>query len=315
MTRARHESSEAGAARDVSNKLIDNAGISIERLPMLRVVFDRMIAALTERIRPMATSHILFSVKEIGSGRIADILDRCDGNVIGAVFIVPEWDTRLFICLDRRFIITLFEILFGGTGEEWPTEDRPFSGADHKIGQIILEHAAKALAVSFASIVETSLRFEGIESRMEFVAIGRRSNFSVVTRIEIQALGRTGEMLVLIPQPGINAIRQRLERDPAEESSARDPRWAKQMQSRLGRSEVSLRALIEEHQFTLADIASLRVGKILPLQATPQSKLKLECNDQTLFWCQLGQADGLYTVRVEESVDQEREFMDDILPG
>jgi flagellar motor switch protein FliM len=121
-------------------------------------------------------------------------------------------------------------------------------------------------------------------------------------------------MLVVIPQPALNAIRHTLERDPAESISTGDPRWAMQMKSRLGRTEVTLRAVIEERQFTLADIANLRVGNIFKLHATPQSRVRLECKNQPLFWCQLGQGDGLYTVRVEENVDQEQEFIDDILP-
>jgi flagellar motor switch protein FliM len=315
MTDVQEGSSQAGVRRESSNKLVDTAGISVERLPMLRVVFDRMIASFSEQIRQMTTTSALFSVKEIGTGRIADVLKRCDGDVIGAVYFVPEWEARLFVCFDRRFMVTLIEVLFGGTGNEWTVEDRPFSGADQRIARIVLDYAAKALETSFAAVVETTLRFELIESRMEFVVIGRRSNFSVITKIELQSLGHGGEMLVVIPQPALNAIRHTLEREPAEGTLTRDPRWAKQMQSRLGRTEVTLRAVIEERQFTLADIADLRVGKILQLQATPRSRVRLECKDQPLFWCELGQGDGLYTVRISENVDQEREFIDDILPG
>lgn len=304
----------AGGRRESSNKLLDATGISVERLPILRVVFDRMIASFSDQIRPLTTTTALFSIKEIGTGRIAEALERWDGDVIGAVYLVPEWDARLFVCLDKRFMSVLIEVLFGGTGDEWAANDRPFSGTDQSIARIALDHAAKSLETSFASVVETTLRFERIETRMEFVVIGRRSNFCIITKIELQALGHSGEMLVVIPQPALNVIRHTLERDPAEGTSTGDPRWAKQMKSRLGQTEVTLRAVIEERQFTLADIANLRVGKIFQLLATPQSRVRLECEDQPLFWCQLGQGDGLYTVRVEENVDQEQEFIDDILP-
>ena len=156
MTDVQEGLSQAGVRRESSNKLLDTAGISVERLPMLRVVFDRMIASFSEQIRQMTTTPALFSVKEIGTGRIADVLERCDGDVIGAVYFVPEWEARLFVCLDRQFMGTLIEVLFGGTGDEWTAEDRPFSGADQRIARIVLEHAAKALETSFATVVETT---------------------------------------------------------------------------------------------------------------------------------------------------------------
>lgn len=311
-----HErSSHASVRRESSDKLLDAAGISVERLPMLRVVFDRMVGSFSERIRELSTTSALFSVKEIATARIGEVLARRDGEVIGAVCFVPEWEARLFVCFDRRFMATLIEVVFGGTGDEWASEERPFSSADQRIAQIVLEHAAKALELAFTGVVAATVRCECIESRMEFVVIGRRSNFCVVAKIELQALGHAGEMLVVIPQPVLNAIRPTLERDPAQETATPDPSWAKQMQSRLGRTEVVVRAVIEERQFTLADIAGLRLGEILHLEATPRSRVRLECKDQPLFWCQLGQGDGLYTVRIEENVDQEREFIDALLPG
>jgi flagellar motor switch protein FliM len=104
-----------------------------------------------------------------------------------------------------------------------------------------------------------------------------------------------------------------LARDVTEDVSVSDPRWAKQFENEIRRTEVKLRATIEEHQFTLGDIADLRVGQVLKLQATPTSRIKVECNNEALFWCQLGQDDGAYTVRIEDFVDQEQEFLDDIL--
>ena len=71
--------------------------------------------------------------------------------------------------------------------------------------------------------------------------------------------------------------------------------------------------MIEERQFDLRDIAGLEIGQVLTLQATAKSRVKLECNAEPLFWCDFGQADGFYTLRIDEFVNQEQEFIDDIL--
>ncbi len=98
-------------------------------------------------------------------------------------------------------------------------------------------------------------------------------------------------------------MRQSLSRDLSNEVSAPDPFWSKKIHSEVGRAEVTVRAVFEEHGFTLGDIAELEVGKILQLQVTPRSRVKLEGNSEPLFWCQLGQAEGKYTLRVEDAVD------------
>jgi flagellar motor switch protein FliM len=52
---------------------------------------------------------------------------------------------------------------------------------------------------------------------------------------------------------------------------------------------------------------------VIELQASPRSPIQLQNNNETVFWCQLGQRDGSYVLRVQDFVDQEQEFFDDIL--
>jgi flagellar motor switch protein FliM len=76
----------------------------------------------------------------------------------------------------------------------------------------------------------------------------------------------------------------------------------------IGRTEVTVRGVIEERQLTLGDIASLRAGEVLTLQANAKTKVRLECNAEPLFFCDLGQAGGLYTLRTGDFVDQQDIF-------
>lgn len=120
-------------------------------------------------------------------------------------------------------------------------------------------------------------------------------------------------MFILIPQAALNSVRQQLGRDLSNDAAVRDPAWTRQIESEIGRTEVAVKGVIEERHFALADIAELKVGGILQLQATTKTRIRLECNAEPLFWCNLGQGDGFYTLRIDESVNQEQEFIDDVL--
>jgi flagellar motor switch protein FliM len=148
---------------------------------------------------------------------------------------------------------------------------------------------------------------------MDFAVIGRRNNQSVVAKFLLQALNRGGEMFVIIPQSVLNPMRQTLARVLSGDSSTRDPRWAKQIATEVQRTEVTLKAVLEERYLTLGEIADLKVGQVLELQATPRSRVKLEGNEQALFWCHVGKAEGSYVLRVDDYVDQEQEFIDNVL--
>ena len=303
------------AVREGSERLLDAAGIAVERLPMLNVIFDRMVTLCAESFRYLTSTPPMFTLKGIKSERFGEILEPRADHVALAVFQAPAWDSRILVGVDHDLVFTFTEALFGGDGTEpAPSEDRALSNIELHVVQMIFEHVVKAMQTAFSSVVETSFRFERLETKVEFAGIAPRANFALLGALEMRMVDRAGEFFVIIPQTALNAIRPSLGRDAASDAAAHDPRWSKQIRSEVSRTEVSVRGIIEETQFTLGDIADLQVGQILKLQATPRSRVKLECNAQPLFWCELGQGAGHYTLRVEDEFDQEQEFVDDLLP-
>lgn len=299
---------------DIRDKLLDAAGLSIDRLPMLHVIFDRVAAYCADSLRHLAPSQSYYSLSNVESGRIGDILEMYEANAIAGVFHAPGWDSHVIVGFDRDFVFSMVEVLFGADGSEPPIdEERNFSNIELRIAQTIFEQVGRAMRMSFSLVSDTSFKFERAETRMDFAVIGRRNNMAVAAKFLLQAINRGGEMFIIIPQSALTPMRQALTR-VAGESTGRDPKWTKQIQTEVQRATVELRAILDEKPFTLGEITDLKIGQVLKLQATPRSRVKLECNEQGLFWCSLGQSEGVYNLRVEDWIDEEQEFLDDILP-
>ncbi|MBM1169525.1 flagellar motor switch protein FliM [Microvirga arabica] len=303
------------SANDIRDMLLDSAGLSLDRLPMLHVIFDRMTTSCAEHLRHMAASPMYYSLSGLESGRITEILEIYEANAVAGIFHAPEWDSHILIGFDRDFIYTMVEVLFGSDGSEAPVEEaRGFSTIELRMAQTLFEQVAKALQASFALVADTKFKLERIETRMDFAVIGRRNNQAVAAKFLLQALNRGGEMFVVIPQSVLNPMRKVLSRVVSSESSGRDPRWMKQIATEVKKTEVTLKAVLEERFLSLGEIADLKVGDVIELQATPRSRVKLEGNNQGLFWCNIGQSEGTYVLKVDEHIDQEKEFLDDVLP-
>ncbi len=176
-------------SRTISDKLLDAGGISVDRLPMLHVVFDRMATHCADSLRQMSASPAYFSLSQYRKRSHRRRPGGLRGNAIAAVFHAPEWDSRILVGFDRDFIFSMVEVLFGADGAEPPIdEERPFSNIEINIAQAIFERIAKVLQVSFGSLSESAFKFERIETRMDFAIIGRRNNLSVVAKFLLQAL-------------------------------------------------------------------------------------------------------------------------------
>src|SRR3954447_22997614 len=305
---------EVEQQKGLPNYLLEAAGISIERMPMLKVIFDRMAVTCTESLQPMAGTPCYFSVNGITNGRVGEIVKDYESNAVAAVFYAEQWDTRVLIVLDGDFVFTIVEAMFGSDGAEPPMDvERAFSNVQLRVAQVLFERFAKALQSAFAATSEVTFTLERVETAMASLAVGRTGNMSICANMMLQALYRGGQMFIIIPHSALNPLRQKLAHVLVGDGRAADPNWREQMESEVRRTEVTLSAVLEERMITFADVARFHVGQVLELEATPRTLAKLESNNQVLFWCQIGQLDGYYALQVADPVDQKREFVDDIL--
>jgi flagellar motor switch protein FliM len=114
--------------RERSEKVFESAGRSLDRLPMLPIVIDKVAKGFGDLLRRSTETPSQFVVKGIASQKMGEFLDQSDGNSVAAVFHAPAWDQRLLITIDRSFIFTLVELLLGGDGSEPAySEERDFS--------------------------------------------------------------------------------------------------------------------------------------------------------------------------------------------
>src|SRR5262249_34997485 len=178
------EDVEIDQPKRLPNYLLDAAGISIERMPMLNVIFDRMAASCTDSIQPMAGTPCYFSVNGISNGRGGDIIKDYEANAVAAVLHAEQWGARVLTMLDRDFVFRMVEALFGSDGAEPPIDvERSFSNIELRVVQALFERFAKALQSAFAATSDVTFRLERVETVMASLAHGSSGNMSICANI------------------------------------------------------------------------------------------------------------------------------------
>jgi flagellar motor switch protein FliM len=305
---------EDAARHNLQERLLAGAGFSVDRFPMLRAVFDNMAASFLESIPKTSDVSTEFLIESVASGRANDVLGSFGGSVITAAYCASDLDSRVLIGADRRSVFLLVELLFGSDGSE-PAydEERSLTKVETRVGQYALDQLTKALTASFLKTAEVNLVLERIEGKSDLSVGGRKNGFALLYKCKFKAFDRAGEVFIAIPQSALDPFKDALSRDPLVEVQNRDPHWAKQMETRVTQTEVTVHTIMEKRDLTLNDIACLEVGQVIPLPISPTSLVKLECQNQALFWCALGQKDGAYTIRIEDIIDKNEEFIENVL--
>jgi flagellar motor switch protein FliM len=306
--------SEAG--RDSLAELFAGSSNFVERMPMLRVIFERAGVACSEDIASLADPPPQLLLQDLQSGVAGELLAKYDGKSVFGVLHASRWSARLAACLDRPAVFAIVDMMLGSDGSQPPYDaDRPFSRIEMRIAEAFLARLAKALEAGLAGVAETPLSVEAALDHVDFDAIGKANNPMVLARYRLESGPAAGEIVVAVARAALNPHRQALARVPTKEAPAVDPRWREQMQTEVTRAQVVLNAILDERPGTLGEVASFGVGKIVELNATASGRVRLECNGEPLLWCHLGKAQGKYTLRVDEPVDREQEFMNELLSG
>jgi flagellar motor switch protein FliM len=300
-------------ARDSLAELFAGSSGFVERMPMLRVVFDRAAALCTESLAAVADPPPHLALQDVQSGTAGDLLDGYDGKSCVGMLHASRWNARLLVLADRAAVFTIVETMLGGDGSQ-PAYDmeRAFSRIEVRIAETFFGRIAKALETALAGVADTPIAVEDTGDQIDYDAIGR-NNPIVAAKLRLEAGDRGGDILIAIARAALNPLRRVLALTPTKQAPPSDPRWSEQIQSQVTRAHVVLSAVLDERPGTLAEVAGFEVGHIVELNATATGRVRLECNGERLMWCHLGKSQGRYTLRVDEPVDREQEFMNEIL--
>lgn len=299
--------------RKAATPLLGSGPLRPERILRLRGAFDEFAVQCAESLHDLVTSPVQLAMRELCAGKAGEFLAGQDALGAVAVFRNAEPNAPVLIGADGACLDAMLEAAFGADGSEPSSGSRrPLSAVELGLAGAMFQLVAKVLHASYAVSGSSPLHLDSVGCLANQPRMVRLDDEWLIANFDLETLGRKGKIFTLLPPH----IVQRLQK-PANASLtgpvASDPRWNTRIQRELTRTHVTLQAVLDERDLTLGEIADLKVGQMLPLRVTPQSQVKLGCNDQTLFWCELGQAEGAYTLRVRDFADEERGMIDAIL--
>ena len=94
--------------------IIDSAMVSYERLPMLEIIFDRLVRLMTTSLRNFTSDNVEVSLDRITSVRFGDYLNSIPLPAILGVFKAEEWENFGLLTVNSSLIYSIIDVLLGG---------------------------------------------------------------------------------------------------------------------------------------------------------------------------------------------------------
>lgn len=284
--------------------IINSAMVSYERLPMLEVVFDRLVRLLTTSLRNFTSDNVEVSLDAITSIRFGDYLNSIPLPAILSVFRAVQLDNFGLLTVDSNLIYSIVDVLLGGRRGTvaMRIEGRPYTTIERSLVTRLVEVILADAKQAFAPLTEVDFELDRIETNPRFAAIARPANAAILVKLRIDMEDRGGRAELLLPYATLEPIRKMLLQNFMGEKFGRDNIWESHLASELWAAKVDIQAVLDEMQIPLKRMLELQVGETIFLNASPNSKVELKCGDVRLTDGRVGRIGQKVAVRVESPI-------------
>ncbi len=218
--------------------IINSAMVSYERLPMLEIVFDRLVRLMTTSLRNFTSDNVEVSLDRITSVRFGDYMNSIPLPAVLSVFKAEEWENFGLATVDSSLIYSIVDVLLGGRRGQTSLriEGRPYTTIETNLVKRLVEVVLADAEQAFRPLSPVTFSIDRLETNPRFAAISRPANAAILVRLRIDMEDRGGNIELLLPYATIEPIRPVLLQMFMGEKFGRDPIWEGHFATEVGQA-------------------------------------------------------------------------------
>jgi len=284
--------------------IINSALVSYERLPMLEVVFDRLVRMMSTSLRNFTSDNVEVSLDNISSIRFGDYLNSIPLPAMLTVFRAEEWDNFGLMTVDSSLIYSVVDVLLGGRRgtAAMRIEGRPYTTIEISLVEEMVHVVLQDLSNAFEPLSPVNFVFDRLETNPRFATIARPANAAVLVRLRIDMEDRGGRLELLLPYATLEPIRELLLQMFMGEKFGRDSIWESHLATELWSTDIEIEAVLEEQTLTIGEIMDLEIGTTLMLNSGAETPVQLRCGGVRLLSGKVGRVGQHIAVSVLDSL-------------
>ncbi len=287
--------------------MINSALVSYERLPMLEIVFDRLVRMMTTSLRNFTSDNVEVSLDNITSVRFGDYLNSIPLPAILAVHRAEEWDNFGLFTVDSNLIYSIVDVLLGGRRgtAAMRIEGRPDTTIERSLVERMIEVVLEDMSAAFEPLSPVTFKLDRMETNPRFAAIARPANAAILVRLRIDMEDRGGRIELVLPYATLEPIRELLLQMFMGEKFGRDSIWENHLATELWNTEIPIEAVLDEQALSLGEVMNFQVGQTLMLNCNPDALINMRCGSVSLLTGRMGRMGNKISVLITENIKSE----------
>ncbi len=302
-------------AMEAIQQLVNSSAVNKDRLPLLDVVFDRMVRLLNSSLRQLTSSNVEATLLRVDWVRFSEFLDTVELPALIGVARAEQWDAQLLVSVDGALTYCMMDVLLGGRrSRPGRIDGRAYTSIERKLTERLIKTILGDLTQSFSPLTKVDFVFDRLEVNPQFATITRGTNAAIRVKIGVEVEGRHGQAEIVVPYATLEPIRDKLVQMFMGEKFGRDTVWESHLKSELQRTKLPLDAVLHQMEVPLAEVLNWKKGTSLKLRISPDNQVILVSGETPLFAGRMGQRNENVSVKIETDLDTKGELIDGLLP-
>ncbi len=279
--------------------IVDSGTVSYERLPMLEIIFERMVRHLSTSLRNFFNDNVEVALDAIRSVRFGDYVNSIPLPAMIAVFKAEEWDNFGLVTVESSLTYAVLDTMLGGRRSAGPIrhDGRPFTTIEMNLLKRMIGVVLVDAETAFRPLAPVSFRVDRIETNPRFATISRPANAAIRVDLRLDMEGRGGSLQILLPYATIEPVREMLLESFMGEKIGRDPIWENHLATEIYQANVPIEAVLHQERMPLSRIMQLDVGDTLVFDARPDRFVTLRCGDFCVTEGRVGRVDDKIAIQ------------------
>lgn len=291
--------------------IVDSTVVSYERLPMLEIVFDRLVRTLTTTLRGFFSDNVEVSLDDVTSVRFGDYVSSLPLPTILSVFKAEPWENYGLITIDSELIYLVMDVLLGGRRglSNFRIEGRPYTTVEVNLVKRMLDLVLMETEQAFQPLSPVKFIAERIETNPRFASITRPANAAILIALAIDLEGRGGRVELLLPYATIEPIRELLLQSYMGEKLGRDHIWEGHLATEIWQAKLEIDAVLHEAEMPVKKVLDLKVGDTLVFDVRGDPMVTLRCGDMLLTQGRIGRMGDNMAIEVAKPLKRSKTTM------
>jgi flagellar motor switch protein FliM len=279
--------------------IVDSGTVSYERLPMLEIIFERMVRHLSTSLRNFFNDNVEVTLDAIRSVRFGDYVNSIPLPAMIAVFKAEEWDNFGLVTVDSSLTYAVLDTMLGGRrgNAQIRHDGRPFTTIEMNLLKRMVSVVLQDAETAFKPLSSVSFKVDRIETNPRFATISRPANAAIRVDLRLDMEGRGGSLQILLPYATIEPVRDLLLESFMGEKIGRDPIWENHLATEIYQANVPVEAVLHQQMMPLSRIMKLDIGDTLIFDAKPDRFVTLRCGDFAVTEGRVGRVDDKIAVQ------------------